>query len=86
MKNKLAIGTANFGMAYGYGNKAKRLSEEVGKEILAYAERLGIDTLNTAISCGDCIKRLGSIGGKDWKIITKSPQYLAVLPMYVNGM
>jgi len=74
MKNKLAIGTANFGMAYGHGTKAERLSEEVGKEILAYAERLGIETLDTAISYGDCTKRLGSIGVKNWKIITKIPE------------
>ena len=48
MKNKLAIGTANFGMAYGHGTKTEKLSEEVGKEILAYAERLGIETLDTS--------------------------------------
>ncbi len=73
MKNKLAIGTANFGMAYGHGTKTEKLSKEVSKEILAYAERLGIEALDTAISYGDCTKRLGSIGVKDWKIITKVP-------------
>ena len=66
----------------------KKLPEEVGKEILACAERLEIEALDTAISHGDCTKRLGSIGVKDWKIITivLPPQYLAILLMYMTGL
>ncbi|MDG2355309.1 MAG: aldo/keto reductase [Paracoccaceae bacterium] len=74
MENKLVIGTANFGMNYGQGMDSRRLSEQTTKEILQFAQRLGIKTLDTAISYGDCSKRLGIIGIEDWKVITKIPK------------
>ena len=74
MENKLVIGTANFGMTYGQGIHAEKLSEKASKEIIESAKCHGIQTLDTAISYDDCSQRLGNIGVKEWKIITKIPQ------------
>ncbi len=41
-------------------------------DILVSAEKMGIETLDTAISYGDSIERLGSIGIQKFKIITNS--------------
>ena len=82
MKNKLVIGTANFGMNYGQGMHAGRLSEQATKEILQFARSLEIKTLDTAISYGDCSKRLGIIGVEDWKVITKIPK----IPKGINNV
>jgi len=74
MLNKLVIGTANFGMTYGQGDHAEKLSEKAIREIIELAKCHGIQTLDTAISYGDCSQRLGNIDVKEWKIITKVPQ------------
>tara|TARA_B100000029_G_scaffold434953_1_gene448650 strand:+ start:236 stop:1117 length:882 start_codon:yes stop_codon:yes gene_type:complete len=82
MENKLVIGTANFGMNYGQGRHAGKLSEQTTKEIIQFAGSLGIKTLDTAVSYGDCSKRLGIIGIEDWKVITKIPK----IPNDINSI
>ena len=74
MNNKLIIGTANFGMDYGIPFNQKKLLDKHIIDILVAAENLGIETLDTAISYGDSIERLGSIGIQKFKIITKVPR------------
>lgn len=69
----LALGTAQFGMAYGIANQQGEVSlEEVG-EILTIAKDAGIDTLDTAMSYGESEGKLGQIGVHNWKVITKLP-------------
>ena len=74
MNKKLIIGTANFGMNYGISVNQKKLLDKDIIDILVSAEKLGIETLDTAISYGDSIERLGSIGVQKFKIITKIPR------------
>ena len=74
MKNKLVIGTANFGMAYGQGVNPKELSVSTIKNILQSANHHGISILDTAISYGDAYKKLGSLGLESWSVITKIPK------------
>lgn len=68
---KLALGTAQFGMQYGIANQNSSLDIEEISEILRYAKKNDIDTLDTAIHYGQAERRLGLIGVEDWKIITK---------------
>lgn len=70
---KLALGTVQFGMPYGIANQTGQVSrDEVGK-ILAYAQEIGIDTLDTAIGYGKSEACIGEIGVKRFKVVTKLP-------------
>jgi len=71
---KIVIGTANFGMDYGIGHNQNKLIDSDIVEIINTAKKTGIDTIDTAISYGNCEKILGKIGLKNWKVITKLPQ------------
>ncbi|MEQ9397807.1 MAG: aldo/keto reductase [Longimicrobiales bacterium] len=70
---KLALGTAQFGMAYGIANRGGRPDLAVVEEILGRARALGIDTLDTAIAYGDAEERLGRVGVSDLRVVTKIP-------------
>lgn len=70
---RLAIGTAQFGSAYGVANRGGRVPPtEVGR-VLEIAREHKIDTLDTAIAYGESETLLGKIGVNDWNIITKIP-------------
>ena len=73
MKNKLAIGTAQFGLDYGVNNGKKIAFKEVEK-ILSTALNNDIITLDTAYNYGECHKILGQAGVINNKIITKLPE------------
>ncbi len=73
MKQKLAIGTVQFGLNYGIANKQGQVSFSEGKEIISFARENGIDTLDTAIGYGESEKVLGQIGVNSWNVITKLP-------------
>ena len=71
---KIVIGTANFGMDYGIGNNQKKLLDSDILEIINTAKKIGIDTIDTAISYGNSLNRLGGFGVGSFKIITKLPK------------
>jgi len=68
---KLALGTAQFGMQYGVANIGSDFNLQKISEILEYASKNEINTLDTAIHYGEAERRLGLIGIKDWNVITK---------------
>jgi len=75
-KNKIALGTVQFGMDYGISNKRGKIPRDEVFEILKEAFESGIDTLDTAyLYCesetviGDFIKKYK----KQFKVVTKSP-------------
>lgn len=70
---KLALGTAQFGLSYGISNSSGKISTEKAVDLLSYAKRNGIDTLDTAIAYGDSEQALGRIGVDGWQVITKLP-------------
>ena len=74
MMCKIVIGTANFGMDYGIGNNQKKLLDSDILDIISVAKKKGIETIDTAVSYGNSLKRLGEIGINDFKIITKFPR------------
>lgn len=73
MIHRLALGTAQFGMAYGIANATGKVSgDEVG-EILRCARRAGVETLDTAAGYGTSEQVLGENGVKEWKVVSKLP-------------
>lgn len=73
MTERLALGTAQFGMAYGIANAAGQPDRDTVSEILGVAQASGIDTLDTAIAYGESETVLGQVGVSNWKVVTKLP-------------
>lgn len=71
---KLALGTAQFGMSYGINNTKGKVSLEEVEKILDCSRSNKIDVIDTAISYGDSEEKLGKLGVKDFKIISKIPE------------
>jgi aryl-alcohol dehydrogenase-like predicted oxidoreductase len=68
---KIALGTAQFGLDYGISNSIGKTSPEETTKILDTAFNHGIDILDTAQVYGDSESVLGSCHGNRFKIITK---------------
>lgn len=73
--NKLAIGTAQFGMHYGIANRKGQVHEDEITAILNLALENGIDTLDTAKAYGNSEEFIGKFlikqSNNSWNIITK---------------
>lgn len=76
-KNKLVLGTAQFGMDYGINNKRGKIPREEVFEILKTAFEAGIDTLDTAYAYGESESAIGDFirsSGLKLKVISKLPE------------
>jgi len=71
--DRLAIGTAQFGLPYGVANEVGQISKSDAAAILKYALDAGVNMLDTAISYGNSEVCLGNAGVQDFKIVTKLP-------------
>ncbi len=71
--SRLALGTAQFGQPYGIANQAGQVSAAEAAAIIACARENGWDTLDTAITYGHSEQRLGEIGVREWRVVTKLP-------------
>jgi aryl-alcohol dehydrogenase-like predicted oxidoreductase len=71
--NKLTIGTAQFGLNYGIANKNGQVSLTEIEKILDFSQSSGINSLDTAIAYGASESRLGTVGIKNWDVISKLP-------------
>jgi aryl-alcohol dehydrogenase-like predicted oxidoreductase len=75
VKEKLALGTVQFGLPYGINNKTGKLSKESVFDILELAENQNIYMLDSADAYGDAIQVIGSYlkvkPQKPFKIISK---------------
>lgn len=70
---KLALGTAQFGLAYGIANPQPQISYTESKAIIDYGYSHGMTVLDTAVDYGESEARLGQIGVQSWKVISKLP-------------
>lgn len=70
---KLALGTAQFGLAYGIANQAGQVSRQEVERIVHRARAAGLTMLDTAMGYGDSEQRLGAIGMRDWHVVSKLP-------------
>ena len=76
-KNKIALGTAQFGLDYGINNKKGQIPENNVFEILNESIRSGIDVLDTAYAYGNSELVIGNFikkNGNVFKIISKLPE------------
>jgi len=72
---RLALGTAQFGLAYGLNNQAGQPSPEAVADVLAAAQAAGLTLLDTAAAYGNSEARLGELAGANsaFELITKLP-------------
>lgn len=70
---RLALGTAQFGLDYGVANRRGQVSLAQIREILFAAGQAGIETLDTAIAYGSSEEQLGQVGVNHWRIVSKLP-------------
>ena len=68
---RLALGTVQFGLAYGVSNQDGKVSDSELSAILSLARQLGIDTLDTAQVYGDAEQRLGTQQTSDFTLVNK---------------
>ena len=74
MTVQLALGTVQFGVAYGVVGRCERVSDGDAAAILARAAAQGIRTLDTAAAYGDIEERLaGLCGAAPFAIVSKIP-------------
>jgi len=71
---KLALGTVQFGMAYGVANQQGQVDHFRAQAIIETARHEGIDTLDTAIAYGESESALGRLNLDGFKLITKLPE------------
>ena len=69
--NRLILGTAAFGQAYGVSNSNNVTTSKEVHSILKTCLGNGINTLDTAQSYGDSEKILGENGIKNFRVVTK---------------
>jgi aryl-alcohol dehydrogenase-like predicted oxidoreductase len=72
---RLALGTAQFGLAYGLNNQTGQPSTTAVAEVLAAAQAAGLTLLDTAAAYGNSEARLGELAGENpaFELITKLP-------------
>lgn len=70
---RLALGTVQFGLAYGIANEAGRVGLDEARRIVREAAAGGIDMVDTAIAYGESEQVLGEIGLADWRVVSKLP-------------
>jgi aryl-alcohol dehydrogenase-like predicted oxidoreductase len=69
----LILGTAQIGLPYGVANRSGLIDRTEAAKILNLAWSEGIDTLDTAAAYGESERRLGEIGVRQWRIVSKLP-------------
>lgn len=69
----IALGTVQFGQAYGVSNTTGQVPLHEARQILTEARERGIDTLDTAIAYGESESVLGQLGIDGWRVVSKLP-------------
>lgn len=74
----LALGTVQFGLAYGVSNAVGQVSAEVARDILTAAERAGVDRVDTAAAYGESEAVLDRLvrPASDMRVVTKAPRVI----------
>lgn len=71
--NRLALGTAQFGLDYGIANQTGRVAPDEIRSVLNEARAAGMDLLDTAIAYGISEAALGQTGIRGWQVVSKLP-------------
>ena len=73
MSERIALGTAQFGLPYGIANRNGQVAPEAAAAIVDLARSHGVDTADTAIAYGESESSLGQIGMSGWRVVSKLP-------------
>ena len=73
LKDRIIIGTAQFGLNYGIANSAGKMKIGEINKIIKYAGANSINNIDTAHAYGDSEQRLGNVGIKNFNVIVKLP-------------
>lgn len=87
LTNKLAIGTANFGLDYGINNVSGRLPKNQAHKILRLAVSSGMTLLDTAAGYGNSEEVIGKCHSSTLDIVTKLarvPENTLNIPEYIE--
>ena len=68
---KLVLGTVQFGLDYGINNAMGQVPIDEVKDILNFAKKSGITSLDTASGYGNSEQILGKVGINDFQVVTK---------------
>lgn len=71
--SKLALGAVQFGLTYGIANTTGQIEADEARVIVERARAAGLDTIDTAIVYGESEQRLGTVGVRGWRVVTKLP-------------
>jgi aryl-alcohol dehydrogenase-like predicted oxidoreductase len=77
---RLALGTAQFGLAYGITNREGKLSPDEVTAVLSSARDAGVTTVDTAVAYGDAEEQLGKHDLSVFSVVTKLPPYDGTTP------
>ena len=76
--SKIILGTAAFGLKYGYSKNNSEIKSRDIKKILNLADKKGISILDTAFDYRNSQKKLGNLRiSRNKKIISKLPKYIS---------
>jgi aryl-alcohol dehydrogenase-like predicted oxidoreductase len=67
----LAIGTAQFGLDYGISNFSGKVNLDEVRKIIGFAQKSGINTIDTARDYGDSEESIGKCDVSSFKVVTK---------------
>lgn len=73
LKNKLALGTVQFGLNYGVANQVGQVQPSSVRSILETARSNSLEILDTAIEYGTSEEVLGREGVDGFRVVTKLP-------------
>jgi aryl-alcohol dehydrogenase-like predicted oxidoreductase len=79
----LALGTVQFGLAYGIAGNAERVSDREARAILAAAHEAGVRMLDTASAYGDIEERLVDLFPPNAQFVVSS-KIAAIPPQYLH--
>ena len=72
---RLSLGSAQFGSNYGLTNRTGKVNSSEIRNILDVSRKNGIKTIDTAYSYGDSEETLGKCGIRDFKLVSKFPNF-----------
>ena len=81
---KLALGTVQFGLAYGINNQSGVPKDAELKSIFCLAKQSRIDVLDTAQAYGNSEERIGDLTNDEFKVISKFKKLSAPFPFHTE--
>ena len=81
---KLALGTVQFGLTYGINNQSGIPNDDELASIFSFANKSGIDMLDTAQGYGNSEERIGSLAKDEFSVTSKFKQLTAPFPFHTE--